>query len=183
MEILALPSALAFTMNITLCLIVLSSNPTNTANRLFACFVLAFATWNVGEFIMINSETTETAVLGVKLAFAGIFFIPVFFLHFSNVFPIKRQPYIQRRIFLLIYFIPVAILASFYLLFEIDIHRLHRFREVFYYGFQFQKPVAIVAFFSIILIVAGIYITWGIRNLLRSLRRTRLTSRSSRFSI
>jgi len=124
---------------------------------------------------MINSETTETAVLGVKLAFVGISFIPVFFLHFSNVFPIKHQPYIQRRIFLLIYFIPMAILASFYLLFEIDIHRLHKLREVFYYGFQFQKPLVIVAFFSIILIVAGIYITWGIRNLLRSLRRTRLT--------
>ncbi len=52
MNILALPAALAFTMNVTLCLIVPSSNPKNIANRLFACFVLSFATWNVGEFIM-----------------------------------------------------------------------------------------------------------------------------------
>ncbi len=175
MEILALPSALAFTMNITLCLIVLSSNPTNIANRLFACFVLAFATWNVGEFIMINSETTETAVLGVKIVFAGISFIPVFFLHFSNVFPTKQYSYIARRTFVFIYFIPLAILVSFYWFFQIDIRRLQELRNVFYYGFQLQRPMVFETFFSIILVLSGIYISWGIRNLLRSLHRTRLT--------
>ena len=175
MEILALPSALAFTMNITLCLIVLSSNPKNTANWLFACFVLAFATWNVGEFMMINSKTVESAVFAVKVVFAGIAFIPVFFLHFSNAFPLKHTGYIGKRSFFFVYLIPVAILASFYWRFEIDIHRLQEFRNIFYYGFQFQRPMAFVAFFSMILILAGIYITWGIRNLLQSLRRTRLT--------
>jgi signal transduction histidine kinase len=174
MEILALPSALAFTMNITLCLIVLSSNPKNMANRFFACLVLAFATWNVGEFIMINSETTKSAVLGVKIVFAGIAFIPVFFLHFTDVFPIKHAAYIGKRSLLLIYLIPVAILAGFYWHFEIDIHRLQEFRNIFYYGLQFRRPMAFVAFFSMILILAGIYITWGIRNLLHSLRRMRL---------
>ncbi|NIO05394.1 MAG: GAF domain-containing protein [Proteobacteria bacterium] len=175
MEILSLPSALAFTMNVTLCLIVLSSNPKNIANRLFACFVLAFATWNVGEFIMINSKTADIAVLGVKIVFAGISFIPVFFLHFSDVFPIKQNATIGRGTFCLIYLIPVAILASFYWLFQIDIHRLEELRNVFYYGFQFKKPRVFVAFFSLILILSGVYIAWGIRNLLRSLRTTRLT--------
>jgi len=175
MEILALPSALAFTLNITLCLIVLSSNPKNIANRLFACFVLAFATWNVGEFIMINSETAEGAVLGVKIVFAGIAFIPVFFLHFSDVFPIKQDSCIGMRPLVLIYLIPVAILASFYWFFQIDIYRLRELRNVFYYGFQFRRPMVFVAFFSIILVLLGVYITWGIRNLLHSLRRTRLT--------
>jgi len=175
MEILSLPSALAFTMNITLCFIVLSSNPKNIANRLFACLVLAFATWNVGEFIMINSEKTEGAVLGVKIIFAGISFIPVFFLHFSNVFPIKQNFYVGRRTLILIYLIPVAILASFYWFFQIDIYRLRELRNVFYYGFQFQRPVVFVAFFSMTLILSGVYIVWGIRNFIRSLRRTRLT--------
>ena len=175
MEILALPSALAFTMNITLCLVVLSSNPRNIANRLFACFVLAFATWNVGEFIMINSQTTEGALFGVKIVFAGISFIPVFFLHFSNVFPMKQHSYIARRTFVFIYLIPVAILAGFYWFFQIDIHRLQELRNIFYYGFQFRRPMVFETFFSIILILSGAYITWGIRNLLRSLHRTRLT--------
>lgn len=175
MEILSLPSALAFTMNVTLCLIVLSSNPKNIANRLFACFVLAFATWNVGEFIMINSQTTEGAILGVKIVIAGISFIPVFFLHFSDVFPIKQNAMIGMRTLVPIYLIPVAILVSFYWRFEIDIHRLTELRNVFYYGFQFQRPIIFVAFFSLVLILSGVYFAWGIRNLLRSLRRTRLT--------
>jgi len=174
-EILSLPSALAFTMNITLCLIVLSSNPRSTANRLFACFVLAFATWNVGEFLMINSETTRGAVQGVKIAFAGISFISVFFLHFSNVFPMKRATYIGRGVLIVIYLIPVAILATFYLRFEIDIPRLQEFRSIFYYGFHFRQPVVFAAFFSMILILSGVYITWGIRNFLDSLHRTKLT--------
>jgi hypothetical protein len=55
MNILALPAALAFTMNLTLCLIVLCSNPKNIPHRLFACFVLSFATWNVGEIMMVSS--------------------------------------------------------------------------------------------------------------------------------
>ena len=77
MNILALPSALAFTMNITLCLVVLSSNPKNIANRLFACFVLSFVTWNVGEFVMINSQNPGSAVLGVKIIFAGLAYIVI----------------------------------------------------------------------------------------------------------
>jgi signal transduction histidine kinase len=175
MEILSLPAALAFTMNVTLCLIVLSSNPRNIANRLFGCFVLAFATWNVGEFIMINGQTTREAILGAKIVFAGISFIPVFFLHFSDVFPIKQNATISRKTLIFVYLLPVAILASFYGVFQIDIHRLTELRNVFYYGFQFRRPLVFEAFFSMVLILSGIYIAWGIRNLLRSLRRTRLT--------
>jgi hypothetical protein len=85
MNILALPAALAFTNNITLCLIVLSSNPKNIANRLFACFVLSFAPWNVGEFIMINSQNPENAVLEAKIILAGLAYAPVF----SSIFPLS----------------------------------------------------------------------------------------------
>jgi hypothetical protein len=66
MNILALPAALVFTMNLTLCLIVLS-----------------FATWNLGEVVMISSLNPVHAILGVKVIFAGLTFAPLFFLHFS----------------------------------------------------------------------------------------------------
>ena len=69
MNILALPAAWAFTMNVTLCLIVPSSNPKNIANRLFACFVLSFATWNVGKFIM------NQLIVGVAIAVLGFWFV------------------------------------------------------------------------------------------------------------
>jgi len=175
MNILALPAALAFTMNITLCLIVLSSNPKNVANRLFACFVLSFATWNVGEFIMINSQNPGNAVLGVKIIFAGLAYAPVFFLHFSLVFPVKqRVPFFRRKNLIILYLVPAVILTLFFSSFAIDIQRLERMKNVFYYALKFEEPLVFQIFIVIIGCVAGVYVYWGIRNLISALKITRL---------
>ncbi len=175
MNILALPAALAFTMNITLCLIVLSSNPQNMANRLFACFVLSFATWNVGEFIMINSGNPETAVLGVKIIFAGLAYAPVFFLHFSLVFPVKQRiPFFRRNNLVILYLIPAVILTLFFSSFQIDIQRLEQMKNVFYYALKFEEPYVFQVFIVIIGCAASIYVYWGIRNLISALKITRL---------
>ncbi|UCD72382.1 MAG: GAF domain-containing protein [Syntrophobacterales bacterium] len=175
MNILALPAALAFTMNITLCLIVLSSNPKNIANRLFACFVLSFVTWNVGEFIMINSENPENAVLGVKIIFAGLAYAPVFLLHFSLVFPLKQRiPFFRRNNLIILYLIPAVILALFFSFFAIDIQRLEQMKNVFYYALKFEEPLVFQIFILIIGCVASIYVYWGIRNLISALKITRL---------
>jgi hypothetical protein len=119
MNILALPSVIAFTINLTLCLIVLSSKPRNLAHRLFACFVLSFATWNMGELIMISSINPVNAIFGVRVIFVGLIFAPLFFLHFSFVFPFKRESQWTKgwNLFLL-YLIPVAILGTFFLAFR-----------------------------------------------------------------
>jgi signal transduction histidine kinase len=175
MNILALPAALAFTMNITLCLIVLSSNPQNVANRLFACFVLSFATWNVGEFIMINSGNPETAVLGVNIIFAGLAYAPVFFLHFSLVFPVKQRiPFFRRNNLIIIYLIPAVFLGLFFFSFQIDIQRLEQMKNVFYYALKFEEPYVFQVFIVIIGCAASIYVYWGIRNLISALKITRL---------
>jgi signal transduction histidine kinase len=176
MNILALPAALAFTMNITLCLIVLSSNPQNIANRLFGCFVLSFATWNVGEFIMINSANPENAVLGVKIIFAGLAYAPVFFLHFSLVFPVKQKiPFFRRNNLVVLYLIPAVILTLFFSLFAIDIQRLKEMKNIFYYALKFKEPLVFQVFIIIIGCVAGVYVYWGIRNLISALTVTRLS--------
>ncbi len=175
MNILALPAALAFTMNITLCLIVLSSNPKNIANRLFACFVLSFATWNVGEFIMIYSQDPSNAVLGAKIILAGLAYAPVFFLHFSLVFPLNQKiPFFQRRNLVILYLIPAGILTLFFSFFAIDVHRLEQMRNVFYYALKFEEPLVFQLFIFIIGCVSGIYVYWGIRNFVSALRTTRL---------
>jgi len=174
MNILALPAALAFTMNITLCLIVLSSNPKNIANRLFACFVLSFATWNVGEFIMINSRDPANAVLGAKIILSGLAYAPVFFLHFSLVFPLKQQiPFFRRRNLAILYLIPAGILTLFFCFFAIDVHRLEQMRNVFYYALKFEEPLVFQLFIFLIGCVSGTYVYWGIRNLISALRTTR----------
>lgn len=175
MNILALPAALAFTMNLTLCFIVLSSNPQNIAHRLFACFVLSFATWNMGELIMISSINIVYAIFGVKVIFAGLTFAPLFFLHFSFIFPLKRESRWGKgwRLFSL-YLIPVAILVTFFLTFQIDIERFKELRSVFYYGLLFEEPLIFLVFLGLVALFSGICIYWGIKNLIQSLRTTRI---------
>ncbi|NWF92308.1 MAG: GAF domain-containing protein [Syntrophaceae bacterium] len=175
MNILALPAALAFTMNLTLCLIVLSSNPRNVAHRLFACFVLSFATWNIGEFIMINSVNPVHAIFGVRVIFVGLTFAPVFFLHFSFVFPFKRETrWVKGFRLLLLYLIPMAILVMFFLTFRIDIERFKELRNVFYYGLLFDEPLIFLIYLGLIALFSGVCIYWGIENLIQSLRTARI---------
>jgi signal transduction histidine kinase len=175
MNILALPAALAFTMNLTLCLIVLSSNPKNIAHRLFACFVLSFATWNVGEVIMLSSPNPVHAIFGVKVIFAGLTFAPLFFLHFSFVFPFKRQSrWTEGWRFLSLYLVPVVILATFFHTFEIDIERFKELRSVFYYGLLLEEPLIFLVFVGWVTLFSCLCVSWGIKNLLQSLQTTRI---------
>lgn len=175
MNILALPSALAFTMNLILCLVVLSSNPRNIAHRLFAGFVLSFATWNMGELIMINSVNPVHAIIGVKIIFAGLTFAPLFFLHFTFAFPvIRKTKWIEKKRIFFLYLIPIIILTIFYLTFRMDIEKLKGLRNVFYYGLLLREPLNFLIFLGMITIFSGICIYWGIRNLLDTLRITRI---------
>ncbi len=175
MNILALPSALAFTMNLTLCLIVLSSNPRSISHRLFACFVLSFAAWNIGELIMMSSRNPLHAIFGVKVIFAGLTFAPLFFLHFSLVFPFKvSSRWTEKRRLLGLYLIPVAIVVMFFLTFEIDPERFEEVRSVFHYGLLLEEPWIFLFFAGMVSLFWALCIFWGIRNLIRSLRTTRI---------
>jgi signal transduction histidine kinase len=175
MNILALPTALAFTMNVILCLVVLSSKPKDVAHQLFACFVLSFATWNMGELIMISSVNPLHAIFGAKVIFVGLTFAPLFFLHFSFVFPLQNKSEWSKgfKLFLL-YLIPIAIVVTFFLTFRIDIERFKELRNVFYYGLLFEEPLIFLIFLGLIALFSGICIYWGIKNLIQSLRTTRI---------
>lgn len=175
MNILALPAALAFTMNFTLCLIVLSSKPKELTHQLFAGFVLSFATWNLGEIIMINSTQPHYAIFGVKIIFVGLTLAPFFFLQFSFVFPFPRETLWRsgwRRGVL--YLIPVALLSTFFTTFRIDIEKFKELSNVYYYGLRFEEPSIFLIFLGLITLFSTICIYWGIRNLLHSFRTTRI---------
>jgi len=175
MNILALPTALVFTMNLILCLVVLSSNPKNVAHKLFACFVLSFATWNMGELIMINSVNPIYAIFGVKVIFIGLTYAPLFFLHFSWVFPFKsKSEWAKGFKLVFLYLIPMALLVTFFLTFRIDIEQFKELRNVFYYGLLFEEPLIFLVFLGLIALFSGICIYWGIKNLIRSLQTTRI---------
>ncbi len=175
MNILALPAALAFTMNLTLCLIVLSSSPKHVPHQLFACFVLSFATWDIGEVIMISSPNPVHAIFGVKVIFAGLTFAPLFFLHFSFVFPFRRpSQWAGGWRLISLYLIPVTILVTFLSTFEIDIERFKEMKSVFYYGLLLEEPLLFLLFVGLVSIFWGMCTFWGIKNLIRSLRATRI---------
>jgi two-component system sensor histidine kinase HydH len=175
MNVLALPTALAFTMNLTLCLVVLSSKPRDTAHRLFACFVLSFATWNLGELIMISSVNPVRAIAGVKVIFVGLTLAPLFFLHFTFVFPSEgRSAWGRGYRLLFLYLIPLALLVTFFLSFRIDIERFKELRNVFYYGLLFAEPITFLIFLGLLAVFSGVWIYWGISNLIESLRTTRM---------
>ncbi len=175
MNILAIPSVLAFAMNLTLCLIVLSSKPKNIPQRVFACFVLSFATWNIGEVIMISGPNPAYAIFGVKVIFAGLTFAPFFFLHFSLVFPFKR-PNGWTEVWRLIpfYLIPAGTLVTFFLTFEIHTGRFREMRSVFYYGLLLEERQIFLVFVGLVSLFWTICAFWGIMNLIRSFRTTRI---------
>jgi signal transduction histidine kinase len=176
MNILALPTALAFTMNLILCLVVLSSKPKDIAHQLFACFVLSFATWNMGELIMISSVNPVRAIFGVKVIFVGLTFAPLFFLHFSFVFPFKKRSEWSKGLKLfLLYMILLAILVTFFLTFRIDIEKFKELRNVFYYGLLLEEPLTFLIFLGFVALFSSLCICWGIKNLIQSFRTTRIT--------
>jgi len=124
---------------------------------------------------MINSHNPGTAVLGVKIIFAGLAYAPVFFLHFSLVFPLKQRIlFFRRNNLIVLYLIPAVILTLFFSSFAIDIQRLEQMKNVFYYALKFEEPLVFQIFIVIIGCVASIYVYWGIRNLISALKITRL---------
>jgi two-component system sensor histidine kinase HydH len=162
-------------MNVTLCLVVLSSKPRDIAHRLFACFVLSFATWDMGELIMISSVSPIRAISGVRVVFVGLTLAPLFFLHFSFVFPSKKKnAWVKRfRIFLL-YLIALTLMVTFFVAFRIDVKRFKELRNVFYYGLLFEEPLIFPIFLGLLAVFSGICVYWGIKNLIQSLRTTRI---------
>ena len=112
MSVYALPAALAFAINLTLCLIVIFNNPKGVVNRVFTLMILSFVGWNAGELIMINSDLHSMALVGVKVIFAGVFLFPAFFLHFSYVFPEKMTRFFEGWRSLILYAGPVAFLIG-----------------------------------------------------------------------
>jgi len=174
MSIYSLPAALAFAINLTLCLIVFFNNPKGVVNRVFTLLILAFVAWNVGELIMINSDWPSTALVGVKTIFAGVFLFPVAFLHFSYVFPPRRTLFFDGWGSVLLYAGPVALLMPFILLLQVDIGRVVKIGSIFYYVFTFRGPLESHVLALLLSLICLGYFAWGVVNLVFSYRQTKI---------
>ena len=175
MSVYALPAALALAINLTLCLIVIFNNPKGVVNRVFTLMILSFVGWNAGELIMINSDLQSMALVGVKIIFAGVFLFPVFFLHFSYVFPQKFTHFFDGWRSAILYVGPVALLVPFILLLQVDIGRVLKIGSIFYYVFTFKGPLESHLLALVLSLVGLGYFSWGVVNFIVSYRQTKIT--------
>jgi len=174
MNVYAIPAALAFAINLTLCLIVFYDNPRGVVNRVFTLLILSFVAWNAGELIMVNSDLHSVALVGVKVIFTGVFLFPVFFLHFSYVFPQKLTRFFDGWRSLILYAGPVALLVPFILLLQVDIGRVVKIGSIFYYVFTFHGPLESQLLALILALIGLGYFTWGVVNFIVSYRQTKV---------
>jgi signal transduction histidine kinase len=175
MSIYALPAALALAINLTLCLIVFFDNPKGVANRVFTLLILSFVGWNAGELIMINSHDPDIALMGVRIIFAGVFLFPVFFLHFSFLFPQKLTRFFDGWRSAILYGGPVALLVPFVLLLQVDIGRVLQIGSIFYYIFTFKGPLESHLLALILSLIGLGGFGWGVVNFIISYRQTKIT--------
>jgi signal transduction histidine kinase len=174
MSIYALPAALAFAINLILCLIVFFNNPKGISNRLFTLFILSFVAWNTGELVMINSDNPSLALAGVKTIFIGVFLFPVFFLHFSFVFPQKIITFFDGWRGAILYLAPIAFLVPFILLLKVDIQRVLEIGSIFYYIFSFKGTLESHLLALILSLISLGYFGWGVVNFVISYRQTKV---------
>jgi signal transduction histidine kinase len=174
MNIYALPAALALAINLTLCLVVFFDNPKGVVNRVFTLLILSFVGWNAGELIMINSDQHSMALIGVKIIFAGVFLFPVFFLHFSYVFPQKFTRFFDGWRSTLLYAGPVILLIPFVLLLQVDIGRVLQIGSIFYYVFTFKGPLESHVLAWVLSLIGLGYFSWGVLNFILSYGQTKI---------
>ncbi|MDI6753997.1 MAG: ATP-binding protein [Thermodesulfobacteriota bacterium] len=174
MSVYALPAALAFAINLTLCLIVYFDNPRGVANRIFTLLILSFVAWDAGELIMINSSQLDVALFGVKIIFIGVFLFPVFFLHFSYVFPRKLTSLFDGWRSAILYAGPVTLLIPFILFLQVDIGRVLQIGSIFYYIFSFKGPLESHVLAFILSLISLGYFAWGVINFIVSYRQTKI---------
>ena len=174
MNVYALPAALALAINLTLCLVVFFDNPKGVVNRVFTLLILSFVGWNAGELIMINSDQHSMALIGVKIIFAGVFLFPVFFLHFSYVFPQKFTRFFDGWRSTLLYAGPVILLIPFVLLLQVDIGRVLQIGSIFYYVFTFKGPLESHVLAWVLSLIGLGYFSWGVLNFILSYGQTKI---------
>jgi signal transduction histidine kinase len=167
MNILSLPAILSLTINFSVALMVLMDRPKAIAHRLFFAFILAFAFWNLGEILMINSATLSMARLGAHLISLGFFLTPALFLLITFYFP--RQSEVRWPLMALIPAVPLLLLLASLPEPMMVILRVPALENLYFHALPSSRAWA----FDILVLVSGLYLGWGVGNLLLSSRKAR----------
>ena len=71
-------------------LVVLMRNPERITHRVFALLTFNLSMWSMGVFLIVHSQSEETARLWIMVTFAVASFLPATFYHFIGYFPDQR---------------------------------------------------------------------------------------------
>jgi len=110
----ALPAIIAFTINISLAIIIILDSPGKRENRLFGLALLSAALWNAGEALLINTDNLNQANIGILLIQIGITATPFLFLLLSFVYPRRPGPVMLKWYYVvLLAVLPVALAVNY----------------------------------------------------------------------
>ncbi len=177
MNIFSLPSAIAFTLNFSIAMLVWLDRPGETLNRWFSGFVFMFAIWNLAEIILLNSVHYEKALFGAQILYRALFLTPPIFLIIASLFPRpvrhhQFKPWAQ----ILILALPIVILASSFPDFSIYPVPLANYPNTYYYRIKITSGLSVL----LLVILSLIYITWGTYLLIRKLSKARTSKERTR---
>jgi signal transduction histidine kinase len=110
----------------------------------------------------------------VKIIFAGVFLFPVFFLHFSYVFPQKFTRFFDGWRCTFLYAGPVILLIPFVLLLQVDIGRVLQIGSIFYYVFTFKGSLESHVLAWVLSLIGLGYFSWGVLNVIFSYGQTKI---------
>jgi signal transduction histidine kinase len=168
MNILSLPAILSLTINFSVAMVVLMDRPKAAAHRLFFAFIIAFALWNLGEILMINSASIPMALAGAHLISLGFFLTPSLFLLITFHFPGSIAPGFARRLYsILIPAVPLFLLLVSLPQPVMSILQVPALGNIYFHALPSLRFWA----FDGLIAVSAVYLAWGVRNLLLSRRR------------
>ncbi len=158
MNVYALPSILAFTINFSIAFIILLDNPKSKVNRWFTAFVMAFVLWNLAEILILTTSNFNEALFGAQILYRIIFLMPAFFVSIAYNFPVQTSKLASKTYFYFILFaIPIIPLASSFPHFKIQIIRFANEPEGYFYKLiSTSEPLFIIQ-----LIITSAYVIWG----------------------
>lgn len=159
MNIYSLPEIISFTINFSVALIIILSNPKSALNRWFSIFVSIFFLWNLSEILILNSANFQNANFWAFILYRIIFLIPAFYVIIAYYYPINIHSYSHNPLFyILVFGLPVIFLMLTFPDFTIQLVHLQKERNIYYYLLDFNiKDIK----FLILLLIAISYLIWG----------------------
>ena len=109
--IYSLHAILAFTVNFSLAILILLDAPNRKENKLYFTLTILYALWSAGEALVIGSESSAQAYIGMILINISISYVPVFLLIISYKIPFgELSAKIRWYVIALLFLIPTAII-------------------------------------------------------------------------